>query len=70
MAPEWGDFMTYSHVSNFIKGISFPCSKQDLIDDAEENDAPDSILNMLEKLPERQYESVNDVIESVGRAVI
>lgn len=50
---------------NFIKDVEFPVSREDLIDYAEEHDIPQDVLDRLEDLPERMYESYFDVIKEL-----
>jgi hypothetical protein len=38
----------------YIEDIIFPCSRDDLLICAEENDAPDLILDAIENLPEKK----------------
>ena len=45
----------------YLDDIIFPCSRTELLYCAEENDAPDAILDAIETLPERRYWSVDDI---------
>lgn len=68
MAPDWGN-LTFSDIGTFIKDLQFPTTKQELLTTAEDNDAPPQILDRLQKLPDREYESITDVIESAARSI-
>lgn len=46
----------------YLDDIIFPCSRTELLFCAEENDAPDAILDAIEGLPERRYWSVEDIV--------
>jgi hypothetical protein len=46
----------------YLDDIIFPCSRTELLYCAEENDAPDAILDAIENLPERRYWSVEDIV--------
>ncbi|MCX6344923.1 MAG: DUF2795 domain-containing protein [Armatimonadetes bacterium] len=46
----------------YIDDIIFPCSRTELLYRAEENDAPDALLDAIETLPERRYWSVEDIV--------
>ncbi|MGZ7160659.1 MAG: DUF2795 domain-containing protein, partial [Methanobacterium sp.] len=46
-----------AQVEKSIKGIKFPASKQDLILQAESNNASDDVLNILENVPDKQFHS-------------
>ncbi len=60
-----------SNVMEHIKGIDFPASKNDLVERAREEQGPDTddVVNALEKLPDRQYNSPADVMHEVGENV-
>ena len=42
----------------------FPCSRMEILRCAEDNEAPDAILDAIEDLPERNYWSVTEIISS------
>lgn len=48
-------------LDNFLHSLSFPLSREALIEDAEKADLPTQFLGMLQRLEARQYESVEDV---------
>jgi len=54
-------------IEKFLKGIDFPCSKQDLIDHAENNNAPQDVISTLNSLPDQDFSSVNDVMKAYGK---
>ncbi len=66
----WRDFLTGINVSEYFKGLEFPCEKQDLIDYAQEHNAPDRILEMLDKLPDQEYGSLQQVLEAEIKSII
>jgi hypothetical protein len=49
----------------FVDSCDFPCSKDDLLDKAEMEYASDDIYDFLETLPDRDFISEADVIESI-----
>lgn len=55
-----------AEVATFLKGIDFPKSKAELIDHAEDNNAPPEVINLLEELPDRDYSSMAEVEHEVG----
>lgn len=55
-------------VSQYLEGIDFPANKQQLIDYAHDNDAPQDVLDILQKLPEGRYFSMAGVWEAIGMA--
>ncbi len=54
-------------VEKSIKGIKFPASKQDLIQQAEDNDANQDILNILNNVPDKQFNSPIDISIAIGK---
>jgi hypothetical protein len=60
---------TTAQLAAYLDDIMFPCSRRELLRCAEDNEAPDAILDAIEDLPERRYWSVTDIIASFsGRA--
>ena len=49
-------------VYNFLKGMNYPASKNELISQAKKNNADSEVLKAMETLPDKQYESQDDVI--------
>ncbi len=41
-------------VSQYVEGIDFPVSKQEILDYAEERNAPPDVMDILDSLPEPQ----------------
>ena len=55
-----------SAVEKYIKNISYPTNKNDLIKCAKENGAPNDFLNILSQFGEEEYHSLIDVANEVG----
>ena len=57
-----------SNVAVHFKGVDFPATKRDLLRHAEQNDAPDEVRTMIERLPDnQQFGSMADVMAAWGR---
>ncbi|MBI5163401.1 MAG: DUF2795 domain-containing protein [Magnetospirillum sp.] len=56
-----------ANVTHSLKGIDFPCSKQDLIKHAQKQNADQTVMQELEGLPEQQYTSMADVMKGFGQ---
>lgn len=54
-------------ISRGLKGIIFPADKRKLINTAKFNGTPDNIMQYFNRLPERQYNRVNDVQSEISR---
>lgn len=51
-------------VYNFLKGMKYPAGKEDLIQQAKKNNADINVINAMESLPEKEYTSQKDVINT------
>lgn len=50
-----------------LKGVDYPASKQDLIDQAKKQGADENALSALEELPDEEYETPADVSQALGK---
>lgn len=50
-------------IYNFLKDVDFPVTKQEIITYAEDHDASEVILDRLEQLPDREYQSMSDLLK-------
>ena len=55
---------TTAQLGAYLDDIMFPCSRREILRCAEDNEAPDTILDAIEDLPERRYWSVLDIVAS------
>lgn len=49
----------------YIEDIIFPCSRDDLLSCAEDNDAPDLILDAIENLPEKRFNCMREILVTI-----
>lgn len=54
-------------VERHLKGIKFPANREDLIEHARQNDAPEEVLSTLEQMPDREFHNAADVAKGVGQ---
>lgn len=58
-------------VAKVLKGIDFPANKNDLVNHAKQNkgqtEDSDSIIETINQLPDKQYNSMADVEHQVGK---
>lgn len=52
-----------SSIYNFLKDIDFPASKQEIITHAEDSNISQDIIDRLDQLPDKQYNSIADVVK-------
>jgi sporulation protein YlmC with PRC-barrel domain len=50
-----------------LKGLEYPAGKQDLIDRARENSAPQAVIDTLARFEERTYNSPTEVSQEFGK---
>lgn len=51
----------------YLKGIDYPVGKDEIIETARNNNAPDNVMGFLNRLPERRYQYPTDVEEEFGK---
>ena len=52
-----------ANLGRFLKGLDFPAQQTDLVEKAKENGADQGVLEVLSKMPKREYASMADVME-------
>lgn len=50
----------------YMEKISFPASKEEIVNLAFGNNATDDVMDLLQQLPDDQYSSPEDVIRAAG----
>lgn len=53
-------------VERYIKGTEFPADKNALIKQAESNNAPSDVLNVMKRLEDKEYHSPIDIAKALG----
>ncbi len=54
-------------VQNALKELVFPVGKQQIINKAKEKGADNTILSLLQKLPDKQYQNQDEVVNEVQK---
>ncbi len=54
-------------IMKHFQGIDFPASKQDLIKHAEKKGVDDAVMNLLNEMADREYNSITDVMKEYGK---
>jgi hypothetical protein len=47
--------------------MHYPAEKKDLVDKAQGKDAPDDVMDLLDKLPNKTYKSPIDITKEIGK---
>jgi len=68
MARGMGE-VSPSNIAHFLKGIDFPATKQDMIDYADDNNAPEQIIDIIDNLPDIEFQSMIEVITEASELV-
>ncbi|MBP1473647.1 DUF2795 domain-containing protein [Frateuria sp. MAH-13] len=55
-----------ANVQKYLSGVNYPAKKQDLVEAARRNDAPDEVMQTIGKLPEDHYGGPQDVMKGYG----
>ncbi len=54
-------------IQKFLKGVDYPASKSDLLENAEGQGADEEVRATLEQLPDQEYETPADVSQALGK---
>lgn len=54
-------------VEKYLAGMHYPAEKQNLVNNAENNEAPEDVMNVINKLPEKTYNSPIDITKEIGK---
>ncbi|MGA2385114.1 MAG: DUF2795 domain-containing protein [Candidatus Bathyarchaeia archaeon] len=54
-------------VEKYLAGIHFPAEKKALVDIATGKKAPEDVMDMLGKLPNKTYKSPIDITKEIGK---
>ena len=55
-------------IMTFLEGIDFPCYKVEIISAAEMNDAPDEVFDLLEQIPDSEFETMSQLLNAIRQA--
>lgn len=66
MDEESNDDIGSVVAQQYLSGINYPAKKEDLINHAKSQNAPQDVLAMLEDLPDREYGGPTDVSSAIG----
>lgn len=53
-------------IEESIKGITFPASKEDILECAQGNNADQEELDALERLPDQEYNRPTEIVEALS----
>ncbi|RJQ33519.1 MAG: DUF2795 domain-containing protein [Actinobacteria bacterium] len=56
-------------IQKSLKGAKYPTSADNLIDIAQNNNAPGEVLDVLNQIPKQDYNSPAQVMKAVGQVI-
>lgn len=56
-----------ANVQKYLRDVDYPASKQDLLDQARRNSAPQDVLDTIERLPEDRFGGPQEVMKGYGQ---
>jgi len=57
-----------ANLARFLKGVEFPARQADLLKGAKQNGADQGVLEVLGKMPQRDYDNMAEVMEFYRKA--
>lgn len=67
-APTESEIMGRAALASTFRPTIFPARREQLIDEASSNGADDTLMTLLEQIPDRMYETVRDVWDEITTA--
>ncbi len=61
--------MSLRSVVQYLKGLDLPATRDEIILKARQNDAPQDVVNVLERIPDRVYEEMDDIWRAIGQKI-
>ena len=55
-----------AEIQQALKGTDFPANKQELVQQAKQNNASQQVIQTIQKLPEQKFNSPTDVQKAFG----
>lgn len=54
-------------VQNYLEGLDYPASKDEILQIAEEQDAPERVLSVLEDVADKEYKSPAELTKELSQ---
>ena len=59
--------MSPAIVEKYLAGMHYPAEKSSLVENAQTKKAPDDVMNIINKLPDKTYNSPIDITKEIGK---
>jgi hypothetical protein len=53
-----------ANVQKYLKGVDYPAKKQDLVNQAKQNGAPQEVVQELQRFPNQEFSGPQDVMKA------
>lgn len=63
--PE-NEKLSAAELQQCLKGTDYPADRSELIQVAKDNEAPQNVMDFLERIPDKEYETPVDVSKELG----
>jgi hypothetical protein len=54
-------------VQKYLSGMNYPATKEQIVDNAKSQGAPEEVMESLEQIPDEEYDGPNKVSQAVSR---
>lgn len=55
-------------IREYLGSVRFPCSRDELVEDLRQHDAPVQLIDQVEGLPATRFDSLSDVLTALNPA--
>ncbi len=55
-----------ANVQKYLKGVDYPAKKQELVDQAKKNGAPQEVVQVIQQFPNKEFAGPQDVMKAYG----
>ncbi len=55
---------------DYVGNMNWPASKDEIVGQLKSQNAPDFVIKQAEKLPDKQYANIGDVVKESGSSLI
>jgi hypothetical protein len=54
-------------IQEFLRGMDYPSKRDGILEKARRNNAPNDVLDILNQIPDQEYESAAEVSKAIGK---
>ena len=59
--------MSPAIVEKYLAGMHYPAKKHNLVENAKNKNAPEEVIDLINKLPDKTYNSPIDITKEIGK---